>query len=38
MQYMPVKKILVVRFRQMGDAVLATPMLNTLRRNFPEAP
>lgn len=37
MQYMPVKKILVVRFRQMGDAVLATPMLNTLRRNFPEA-
>ena len=34
---MTVKKILVVRFRQMGDAVLATPMLNTLRRNFPEA-
>lgn len=34
---MTVKKILVVRFRQMGDAVLATPMLNTLRRAFPEA-
>lgn len=34
---MTVNKILVVRFRQMGDAVLATPMLNTLRRAFPEA-
>ncbi|MBR1667410.1 MAG: glycosyltransferase family 9 protein [Bacteroidaceae bacterium] len=29
--------ILVVRFRQMGDAILATSLLNTLRRNFPEA-
>ena len=31
------KKVLVVRFRQMGDAVLATPMLDTLRRNYPKA-
>ena len=30
-------KILVVRFRQMGDAILATPMLSTLKQNFPEA-
>ena len=30
-------KILVVRFRQMGDAILATPLLSTLRRNFPDA-
>lgn len=30
-------KILVVRFRQMGDAVLATPLLSTLRANFPDA-
>ena len=29
--------ILVVRFRQMGDAILATALLNTLRHNFPEA-
>lgn len=30
-------KILVVRFRQMGDAILATPLLSTLKKNFPEA-
>lgn len=29
--------ILVVRFRQLGDAVLTTALLNTLRDNFPEA-
>ena len=29
--------ILVIRFRQMGDAILATVVLNTLRQNFPEA-
>ncbi len=34
---MEVKHILVIRFRQMGDAVLATPMLNALRTNYPEA-
>lgn len=34
---MEVKNILVIRFRQMGDAVLATPLLDTLRRAFPEA-
>ena len=32
-----VKHILVVRFRQLGDAVLTTVLLNTLRDNFPEA-
>lgn len=30
-------KILVIRFRQMGDAILATPLLSTLRKNFPDA-
>lgn len=30
-------KILVIRFRQMGDAILATSLLNTLRQSFPEA-
>ena len=29
--------ILVIRFRQMGDAILATTLLNTLRRTFPDA-
>ena len=31
------KNILVIRFRQMGDAILTTPMLDTLRRNYPDA-
>ena len=30
-------RILVVRFRQMGDAILATPLLSTLKKNFPDA-
>ena len=30
-------RILVIRFRQMGDAILATPLLNTLHRSFPDA-
>ena len=30
------KKILVIRFRQMGDAILATPLLNTLHAQFPD--
>lgn len=34
---MTIKKVLVIRFRQMGDAVLATPLLNALRRQYPEA-
>ena len=34
---MEVKHILVIRFRQMGDAVLATPLLSTLRRAYPDA-
>ena len=32
-----IQKILVVRFRQMGDAILATALLNTLRQSFPQA-
>lgn len=30
-------KLLVIRFRQMGDAILATPLLNTLKKLFPDA-
>ena len=30
-------KILVIRFRQMGDAILGTSLLNTLRDSFPDA-
>ena len=30
-------KYLVIRFRQMGDAVIATCLLNTIRENDPEA-
>ena len=30
-------KILVIRFRQMGDAILATPLLSTLRARYPDA-
>ena len=30
-------KILVIRFRQMGDAILATPLLSTLHNSFPDA-
>ena len=33
----PCKRVLVVRFRQMGDAILATPLLNTIRQSFPDA-
>lgn len=29
--------ILVIRFRQMGDSIIATSLLNTLRSNFPNA-
>lgn len=31
------KRILVIRFRQIGDAVLATSLCTTLRRSFPGA-
>lgn len=30
-------RILVVRFRQMGDAILTTVVLNTLRKSFPDS-
>lgn len=31
------QRILVIRFRQIGDAVLATSLCTTLRRTFPDA-
>lgn len=34
---MEVKNVLVVRFRQLGDAVLTTVICNTIRKNFPDA-
>lgn len=30
-------KILIIRFRQMGDAVLATSLIDNLKANFPDA-
>ena len=32
-----VMNILIVRFRQMGDTILATPLISTLRKSFPQA-
>ncbi len=32
-----VKKILVIRFRQIGDSILATALCSTLKRTFPDA-
>lgn len=32
-----IRHILVIRFRQIGDSVLATSLLNTLKKNFPDA-
>lgn len=32
-----VKKILVIRFRQIGDAVLSTALCSSLKRSFPDA-
>ena len=34
---MEIKNILIIRFRQMGDMVMATPLLNTLHLNYPQA-
>lgn len=34
---MPIKKILVVRFRRVGDAVLTTALCTSLKKSFPEA-
>ena len=34
---MEVKNVLVVRFRQLGDAVLTTVICNTIRKTFPDA-
>jgi len=32
-----IKRVLVIRFRQIGDAVLSTVICNTLRKNYPKA-
>lgn len=34
---MEVKKILVIRFRQIGDSILATALCNSLKSSFPNA-
>ena len=34
---MEIKNVLIVRFRQLGDAVLTTVLCNTIRKNFPDA-
>ena len=33
----PVRRILVLRFRNLGDVLLATPLLRALKRRYPEA-
>ena len=32
-----IKKILIIRFRQVGDSVLTLPLCSSLKRTFPEA-
>lgn len=34
---MPVKKVLVIRFRRVGDAVLSVVICSTIRKSFPDA-
>ncbi len=34
---MQVKKVLVIRFRRVGDSVVSTVICSTIRKNFPEA-
>lgn len=33
----PIKRILIIRFRQIGDSILATALCSTLKKSFPEA-
>ncbi|MBD3588951.1 glycosyltransferase family 9 protein [Bacteroides sp. GM023] len=33
----PIKKILIIRFRQIGDSILAIPLCSTLKKSFPDA-
>lgn len=33
----PIRKILIIRFRRVGDAVLSSVLCSSLRRSFPEA-
>ena len=32
-----IKKVLIIRFRQIGDSVLTTALCSTIKRNFPTA-
>ena len=34
---MSVKKVLVIRFRRIGDAVLSVVICSSIRKSFPEA-
>ena len=33
----PIKKILIIRFRQIGDSILAIALCSTLKKSFPDA-
>lgn len=33
----PIKKILIIRFRQIGDSILAVALCSTLKKSFPDA-
>lgn len=33
----PIKRILIIRFRQIGDSILTTALCSTLKKSFPEA-
>jgi heptosyltransferase-2 len=34
---LPIKRILIIRFRQIGDSILTLPLCSTLKKSFPEA-
>ena len=33
----PIKRILIIRFRQIGDSILAVALCSTLKKSFPDA-
>ena len=33
----PIKRILIIRFRQIGDSILAIALCSTLKKSFPDA-
>lgn len=37
MKNIAIKHVLIIRFRQIGDAVLSTAICNTVKKNFPDA-